>query len=227
LASPGTRGEGQWGWLWYGGQKLPRGEVNDYYRTPWGPIYWVDVPQTNSGMHGWMPVPSGQSPRQGRPLALPAALAAAPPGMPQPPTAPGAAAPSSRQSLEVTKADNGKRARVYVGNVIVVRLPGNPTTGYQWQAVPMPSPVLRLAAQPQYVASPAGVAGGGGTFVFVFQSLQPGAGAIRLVYARPLERDRPAADAFNLSVEVLPSVVSPSTPRTGQPGPNPMGAAAR
>ena len=55
ITDAGTRSEGRWGWLWYNGQKLPRGHVNDYYRTPWGPIFWVDVPQTRWGMHGWMP----------------------------------------------------------------------------------------------------------------------------------------------------------------------------
>ena len=68
ITSPGTRSEGRWGWLTYDGQKLPRGDVNDYYNTPWGPMYWVDVPTTAWGVHGWMPVPLAQNRRQGRAL---------------------------------------------------------------------------------------------------------------------------------------------------------------
>ena len=82
ITSPGTRTEGRWGWLTYDGQKLPRGDVNDYYDTPWGPIYWVDVPTTPWGVHGWMPVPLAQNPHKGRPLAVPKALLAAAPAPP-------------------------------------------------------------------------------------------------------------------------------------------------
>jgi inhibitor of cysteine peptidase len=237
IANPGTRGEGRWGSLWYDGQKLPRGAINDYYRTPWGPIYWVDVPGTPWGLHGWMPVPLGQNNRQGRPLAVPAALAAgqsrAPssPSSPPSPAAPGKPESLSNQkTLEVTKADSGRRARLYVGNILVVRLPGSPTTGYQWQVVPTSAVAVRLTTQPQYIASPvaAGVMGGSGTFVFTFQAVQPGTGIVRLAYARPWEGNRAAADAFSLAVEVLPGAVAgpgrtatpPAGAAGGPPGPN-------
>ena len=102
-SSPGTRSEGRWGWLTYDGQKLPRGDVNDYYNTPWGPMYWVDVPTTAWGLHGWMPVPLAQNRRQGRALTAPiSTLAAAPTqpgtaatGIPGPPPPPG---PPRRQA---------------------------------------------------------------------------------------------------------------------------------
>jgi inhibitor of cysteine peptidase len=217
VTTPGNGTEGRWGTLWYDGQKLPHGGVNDYYRTPWGPLYWVDVPGTPWGQHGWMPAPLGQSNRQGRPLALPASLVAGQsrspatpspttPPSPSPSAAPKPAATSNRQTLEVTKGDSGKRARLYVGNVLIVRLPGSPTTGYQWQVAPTGISAVRLAARPQYIASPApaGVMGGSGTFVFTFQAVQPGTGSIRLIYARPGERERTAADTFGLAIEVLP-----------------------
>ena len=44
ITSPGTRNEARMGWLFYDGKKPPRGEINDFYRTPWGPIYWVRRP---------------------------------------------------------------------------------------------------------------------------------------------------------------------------------------
>jgi len=236
IANAGTRGEGQWGSLWYAGQRLPHAGVNDYYRTPWGPVYWVDVPKTPWGMHGWMPVPLGQANRQGRALALPASFtpptsptSPPSPSSPSPGTSAGPAAPGkpgstpNRQTLEVTRADSGKRARLYVGNALVVRLPGNPGTGYQWQLAPTSSPAVRLVAQPQFVASPvpAGVMGASGNYVFMLRAVQPGSGVVRLVYARPWEGDRTAADAFSLSVEVLRAPI----PEPGRTASSPSGAA--
>jgi hypothetical protein len=70
--------------------------------------------------------------------------------------------------------------------------------------------------------------GGSGTFVFTFQAVQPGTGVVRLVYARPWEGNRTAADAFSLAVEVLTGAVSgpsrtavpPAGAVGGPPGPN-------
>ena len=227
IVEPGTKSEGRWGWLWYDSQKLPRGEVNDYYRTPWGPIYWVDVPKTHWGMHGWMPSPLAQNSRQGQPLTAPSSSTAGPQsGRPpaassqttQPPLSPQTSKP---QSLELTKADNGKRARVRVGNIIVIRLPGNPTTGYQWQSIPMPNPVVRLIGQPQFAPHPQrpNTVGSGGIYTFTFQVIQPGTGAIRLAYSRPWEKNRAAADTFGIGVEVLPSPATGPTRSYGMPSP--------
>ena len=235
IKEPGTRGEGRWGWLWYDGQKLPRGQVNDYYRTPWGPIYWVDVPRTPWGAHGWMPAPLAQNRRQGLPLTVPASLLAG--VKPKPPLSPGASEasqppatpkPARPGSLELTRAENGKRARVWIGNVIVVRLPGNPTTGYQWQFLPSPNSVVRLMGQPQFTSLPrsAGMVGAGGTVVFTFQVIQPGSGAIRLVYARPWEKNNPPAETFAVGLDAFanpqpglrrPNGVPPPTDGDGPP----------
>ncbi len=184
IADPGTRAEARSGWLLYDGQKLPRGHVNDFYRTPWGPVYWVDVPPTKWGLHGWMPFPSPQGNRPGRELALPA-----------PPS----------PWFEIGKADNGKRAHVPVGQWVLVRLSGNPTTGYQWQTAAVQGQSLRLMAEPQYVATPVkpGVVGSGGTYYFKFRALQPGLTTIKLSYLRPWQKDQPPLETFQCTVEVL------------------------
>ena len=112
ITDQGTRNEGRQGWLFFDGKKPPRGLVNDYYRTPWGPIYWVDVPSTRAGLHGWMSIPSPAVKRPGRELALPIASAAKP-------------SPPQSRWFEISKADSGKRARVAVGQFVLIRLPGN------------------------------------------------------------------------------------------------------
>ncbi len=214
ITSPGTRTEGRWGWLTYDGQKLPRGDVNDYYDTPWGPIYWVDVPTTPWGVHGWMPVPLAQNPHKGRPLAVPKALLAAAPAPPTtgtraaqlPPPAVAAAPVPRPQTLEINKTHNGQLAKLRVGNILVIRLPGNPATGYQWQAATTNSPALKLTVRPQYspAASATAQAAASGTYTFTFQAVQPGNGSIRLYYVRANDPSHPR-DSFAVGVNVSPA----------------------
>jgi inhibitor of cysteine peptidase len=196
INDPGTRNEGRAGWLLYDGHKLPRGQVNDYYSTPWGPIYWVDAPAVKWGLHGWMPIPAGQVARVGRPLPLPA-VAVGPAGAP---------AAAASPWLEIGKTDNGKRARVRVGRYVLIRLPGNPTTGYRWQAAAVNGQSIRLLAEPQYVAATnkSAVVGGGGTFFFKFQAVQPGLTTVRLVYVRSWEKNQPPVEVFTCTIEVPP-----------------------
>jgi inhibitor of cysteine peptidase len=221
IISPGARSEGRWGWLTYDGRKLPRGAVNDYYITPWGPMYWVDVPATAWGVHGWMPVPLPQNRRQGRPLTIPASLLAAAPippaaaardpqaGALPPPSAAIAPVGPRVQTLEINKSHNGQLARLRVGNVLIIRLPGDPATGYQWQAATTNSPALRLTVRPQYSppASTATQAASPGTYTFTFQAVQPGSGSIRLYYVRPRDPSRPR-DSFAVSVNVSPAATT-------------------
>jgi inhibitor of cysteine peptidase len=108
------------------------------------------------------------------------------------------------QTLEINQSHNGQLARLRVGNVLVIRLPGNPATGYQWQAATTNSPAVRVTVRPQY-SPPAPTATGTaamGTYTFTFQAVQPGSGSIRLYYVRPNDPSRPR-DSFAVGVNVL------------------------
>jgi inhibitor of cysteine peptidase len=219
IREPGTRNEGRWGWLTYDGQKLPRGNVNDYYVTPWGPMYWVDVPKAASGLHGFMPVPlprtagrpSEDGARVGRALALPANLA----GTATTPNdaAPGAAAASNAKvkTLEINRSHNGQLAQLHIGNMLIVRLPGNPASGFQWQISTSNTQALKMTVRPQY-SPPTPTASGPapmGTYTFVFQAVQPGTGALRLYYVRPGDTNRPR-DSFAIGVNVTSATATVS-----------------
>mgnify|MGYP000300608700 CR=1 FL=1 len=63
ITNAGTRSEGYHGVLSYKQIELPAPmHTNDYYETPWGPLYWVGRPVVPFGSHGWMPKPLAREP---------------------------------------------------------------------------------------------------------------------------------------------------------------------
>ncbi len=77
------------------------------------------------------------------------------------------------------------------GATLTIRLEGNPSTGYGWEASEI-SPNLTLIEKrfedtrtdPQLVGAP-------GIFVFTFKALEVGTGSVRLDYLRPWEKTAP------------------------------------
>ncbi|MBI5522000.1 MAG: protease inhibitor I42 family protein [Desulfarculus sp.] len=92
--------------------------------------------------------------------------------------------------------DRSSRVSLTVGQVWELALPANPTTGYAWTlAQPPDGAVLALESQdfhPARRATP-DLVGAGGTQVFLFRAVGPGATQLEAVYARPWERDQPPA----------------------------------
>lgn len=63
VSSPGSKSQGYHGKLLYNGVVLPPpAQTNDYYQTPWGPMYWVGQPVVLWGSHGWMSNPLVRAP---------------------------------------------------------------------------------------------------------------------------------------------------------------------
>lgn len=200
ITAPGTRSEGRWGQLLYDGKKLPIPEVNDYHRTPWGMIYWVGDPRPRWGEHGWLSSPSPRVKRKGKLLPAPDAQA---------------------QELKLTAADNGKTAATEVGKTVVISLEGNITTGYRWQTAELSGKAVEPIGKPSYVTRPhqPGMVGVGGTFVFKFKAARPGKAAVKLVYVRPWEKDKPPERTFAATIEVR--AVKKQPPGGRSPGKKP------
>ena len=52
------KARGWWGYLYRNGERLgdiPLRGVGQKMETPWGTMYWVDVPRHVFGYHGWLP----------------------------------------------------------------------------------------------------------------------------------------------------------------------------
>jgi inhibitor of cysteine peptidase len=88
---------------------------------------------------------------------------------------------------------------------ITIELEGNPTTGYSWTYTMEPRGIVReLTAEYRRSSETAAAnrAGGGGVFVFVFESVQPGSAYLRFSYTRPWESgaEPAAAEEYRLTV---------------------------
>jgi predicted secreted protein len=110
-----------------------------------------------------------------------------------------AAAAAAAALVTVGPSANGKTVRLAVGTMLVVKLPGNPTTGYTWSTKAVDRRVLEPLAI-GYI--PAGkLPGSGGTFRIRFRAVGAGTTGLKLVYARPFAHTPPPR-TFSLRVVV-------------------------
>ena len=75
ISTEGTRSQGYHGKLSFDGKEVPEpANINDFYETPWGPMYWVGRPTVLFGRTAGCPSPLEREPK-GQALMDPAKLA--------------------------------------------------------------------------------------------------------------------------------------------------------
>lgn len=100
----------------------------------------------------------------------------------------------------LTLSDDGSSVTIDLGDVLVISLEGNPTTGYTWEPQDLDETVLTLSGEPVY--EPASDAlGASGTLTFTFEPVAAGEVDLTLVYHRPWE-SVPPLDTFGVTVTV-------------------------
>lgn len=92
--------------------------------------------------------------------------------------------------VTLNESNNGTTVTVPTGTTINLELPGNPTTGYSWEATIGNPAVLAEASAPVY--KPTGTAlGSGGTYTFQYTAKRAGRSDVTLVYHRSWETTPP------------------------------------
>jgi inhibitor of cysteine peptidase len=99
-------------------------------------------------------------------------------------------------TIEVNEQANGKTVALSGGQVLVVRLPENPTTGYRWVAES--NDAMKLEAD-EYFPNNTGI-GAGGTRQLRWSALAPGQSQIILKQKRSWETTGTAIGHFSLVV---------------------------
>lgn len=93
--------------------------------------------------------------------------------------------------------------RMHDGQLLILTLPSNPTTGFRWLIRDDAAPVLSSLG-PEVYSNPedAGLVGSAGQSTWRFQAAKPGTGHLRLTYQRPWETGVAPAKIFDCAISV-------------------------
>lgn len=94
--------------------------------------------------------------------------------------------------------------KVAVGMVFSIRLPSNPSTGYQWQLTDLPDNAPVSLREHRFDPSSGRRVGAGGHENWAFDAVSPGTMELGLTYLRPWEPDQPHTQCV-FKVEILPA----------------------
>ena len=112
------------------------------------------------------------------------------------------AAGCSPKTVSLGADADGSQVELAVGERLVVRLDGNPSTGYTWEVQEGTGPVLRQVGETEFSGGDPSLVGSGGTLTLTFEAVQAGTTALVLVYHRPWETEVEPADTFTVTVSV-------------------------
>jgi predicted secreted protein len=104
----------------------------------------------------------------------------------------------------IDESDVGSIQRLDVGDLLVIRLIGNATTGYEWdRTVPVSfveSPV-EIVEEGGYQTSECQMVGAQGEFIFRYRAMRPGTVVLGFEYRKPWEANDPI-DSYAVTVWV-------------------------
>ena len=113
-----------------------------------------------------------------------------------------ATACSSPKSVTLTSTNNGGKVEVQVSGQIIIKLDGNPSTGYTWEAKDLDATLFKQVGDPVFSSSNPGLVGSGGTLTLTFNALKAGTSPLTLIYHRPWEAGVDPINTFAVTVTV-------------------------
>lgn len=109
------------------------------------------------------------------------------------------------EEIDLSAKDHGGQVEARVGQILILTLESNPTTGFRWEVVETKDSALRQSDEAEFrVASESDPppVGAGGVEVFRFEAVQIGETLLELVYHRPWEKGVEPLETFSLQVVV-------------------------
>ena len=90
---------------------------------------------------------------------------------------------AGKSTLNVNESQNGSSVDLHTGDMLVITLDGNPTTGYQWEMLPNTDGIVELQAHPEY-KSGGNLVGSGGKYSFNVKAIKAGTTRVDLKFYR-------------------------------------------
>lgn len=107
--------------------------------------------------------------------------------------------PAASTLITVTADDNGGTVAVPAGDVVLVKLEENPTTGYQWNATAGGSAVIAADTYIMSAEAGQGMVGAGGTHEWFVTFPDGGDGTFDAIYARSWEEPSEDDETFTVT----------------------------
>jgi inhibitor of cysteine peptidase len=103
----------------------------------------------------------------------------------------------------ITDKDDEKIVNLDTGDTLQIKLPGNYSTGYQWEVIKgYDDDVIRQTGKGEYQPEKTDLVGAGGTAVFTFKAVGAGRTYLNLDYRRPWEKNGDVPEDFEITVVV-------------------------
>ena len=109
--------------------------------------------------------------------------------------------PTEGGSVNLDKAANGSSVELAKGQMLVISLESNPTTGYSWEVVEPDEAVLRQVGEAEFTPQ-SDLIGASGVEVLRLEGTGAGKMTLKLVYHRPWEKDVEPLETFAVEVTV-------------------------
>jgi len=113
--------------------------------------------------------------------------------------------PVESEEVNVDEDNDGSQVELEQGQILVVTLESNPTTGYRWEVVETQESILEQMGEAEFKPSQTGeppLIGAGGWEIFRFEAISAGQMTLKLGYQRPWEEGVEPIKTFSIQVVV-------------------------
>ena len=108
---------------------------------------------------------------------------------------------SAGNPIQLYQIDSGRTIKMKPDDTLEIVLDTNPTTGYQWKALPWDTEVIEQIDKPVYKSRSKAI-GSGGELTFYFKALSTGQTPLKFIYFRAFEKDVPPIKSFKVVIVV-------------------------
>ncbi len=109
------------------------------------------------------------------------------------------------ETVEINEGNDGEQVELELGEILVVTLESNPSTGYRWEQPKNSKSILVQLGQAEFKSSETGeppMVGAGGWEIFRFKAVSAGQMTLELVYHRSWEEGVEPLKTFSIQVVV-------------------------